>query len=291
MPLSSSSRHLSALRAAGILPVFSAGNYGPTEESGGYPANYPEAFAVGATDNSDAVASFSSRGANTCAAPPALFPALVAPGASIRTILPGNGYVTMSGTSFSAPHVAGALALLLSAKPGLTLQQQESILQSSAVDLGPAGPDNDYGYGRLDVLRAYGWLLNSATVGFAVTNLTASETSGTLPLTVTRTGGLAFPVSVNYAVSGGTAVAGVNYAPMSGTVYFAAGQVQQTIQVTVLQDYQIRPDLTLILGLSSPQIPGGNGVQTAAIDTAAYQMTLVIQNADRWLLHLPFVHK
>ena len=282
---------LTALRAAGILPVFSAGNYGPVAESSSFPANYPEAFAVGASDNADAVASFSSRGPNTCAAPPATFPALVAPGASIRTILPGSSYVTMSGTSFSAPHVAGALALLLSAKPGLSVQQQETILQSSAVDLGAAGPDNDYGYGRLDVQRAYGWLLNSATVGFAVTNLTAAETSGTLPITVTRAGGLAFPVSVNYAVSGGTAVAGVNYVPVSGTVSFAAGQAQQTIQVTVLQDYQIRPDLTLILGLSGPQIPGGNGVQTAAIDTTAFQMTLVIQNTDPWLLRLPFVHK
>ena len=68
----------------------------------------------------------------------------------------------MSGTSFAAPHVAGALALLLSALPqGIPLDYQRSALVNSAKDLGIAGPDNDTGYGRLDVLAAYQWLINN----------------------------------------------------------------------------------------------------------------------------------
>ena len=68
----------------------------------------------------------------------------------------------------AAPHVAGALALLLSAFPDLSADQQEAALESGAVDLGAAGLDNDFGYGRLDVLAAYSWLAVRRTSRFAV---------------------------------------------------------------------------------------------------------------------------
>jgi len=54
-----------------------------------------------------------------------------------------------------APHVAGAMALLLSAYPNPTVTEQETVLINSTVNRGPVGPDNDYGNGRLDVLAAY----------------------------------------------------------------------------------------------------------------------------------------
>ena len=150
---------LQALRLAGILPVFAAGNYGPNAPTSVSPANYPEAFAVGAINNSSQLYSYSSRGPSACGETQSVYPELVAPGVSIRTSDRYGFYTTATGTSLAAPHVAGALALLLSAYPNLTADQQRDALLTGAVDLGPAGPDNSYGYGRLDVQASYNWLL------------------------------------------------------------------------------------------------------------------------------------
>lgn len=146
-----------ALLAAGILPVFSAGNSGPNSSTDSSPANYPESFSVGAINNASTVATFSSRGPTTCGRPqPMLFPLVVAPGVNISVAAPGGAYAVYSGTSFSAPETAGVIALLLSAFPNLTPANQARAITSSAVDLGPIiGPDNDYGYGRVDALAAY----------------------------------------------------------------------------------------------------------------------------------------
>jgi serine protease AprX len=146
---------LQALRAAGILPVFAAGNGGPYANSSYSPSNNPSAFAVGATDNSDQIYAYSSRGPSACSGSTGPFPVLVAPGVNILTTGLYGTYTTDSGTSLSAPHVAGGLALLLSAYPNLTADGQESALIDSAVDLGPSGPDDTYGYGRLDLLAAF----------------------------------------------------------------------------------------------------------------------------------------
>jgi subtilisin family serine protease len=146
---------LQALRAAGIVPVFAAGNGGPGTATSRSPANNPEALAVGATDNADQIYVESSRGPSDCGEPTSVFPEIVAPGVGIRTTGRYGTYDVATGTSVAAPHVAGALALLLSADPNLTVAQQEAALMHSAVDLGLVGPDNTFGAGRLDVLAAY----------------------------------------------------------------------------------------------------------------------------------------
>jgi serine protease AprX len=96
-----------------------------------------------------------------------LKPDLVAPGVNVRSSYPGNRYASMSGTSMSSPHLAGAIALLWSAQPRLRGQvgTTETILFNSAshlvVSSGTCGgtsagdiPNNLFGYGRLDVLAA-----------------------------------------------------------------------------------------------------------------------------------------
>jgi len=155
---------LQSLRAAGILPIFAAGNGGPYSNSSFSPANNPAAFAVGAINNTNSIYNLSSRGPSTCGGSTGPFPELVAPGVSIKTTNLFQQYTNAySGTSYSAPHVAGGLALLLAVHPDLSALDQQQALIQSAVDLGVAGPDDTYGYGRLDILAAYNWLTVNPT--------------------------------------------------------------------------------------------------------------------------------
>ena len=159
---------LQSLRAAGILPLFAAGNGGPNGNTSYSPANNPSAFAVGATNNSDQIYALSSRGPSTCGGSVGPFPEIVAPGMNINTTDLGGFYHTDSGTSFAAPHVAGSLALLLSAYPGLDAGTQEQALINTALDLGASGPDDVFGYGRLDLLAAFNWLAPSPSVSVPI---------------------------------------------------------------------------------------------------------------------------
>jgi subtilisin family serine protease len=161
---------LRALRASGILPVFAAGNDGGTATpSDNSPANLPEAFAVGATANETQIAPFSSVGPSSCGGP---FPELVAPGVDVL----GFDGVPLTGTSYSAPHVAGALALLLQIAPQLTADEQAALLLQSARDLGAPGPDTTFGAGALDVEAAA--LLLSPALDFAPPALSGATHSG-----------------------------------------------------------------------------------------------------------------
>ena len=154
---------IEVLKAAGVAVVFSAGNRGPSGSTSEGPANNPEGFAVGAVDLFDGVANFSSRGPSACDG--SIYPEVVAPGVSVRTAdltlgaFP-DSYRVVSGTSAAAPHVAGAMALLISAYPNATVSDLEQALEQSAWDITAIGPDNDSGYGRIDVVAAGDWLAN-----------------------------------------------------------------------------------------------------------------------------------
>ncbi len=154
---------IAALKAAGIVLSFSAGNEGPYPASSISPANYAEGFAIGATDDTRTIASFSSRGPSACNA--RTYPEIVAPGVNVKTAdltLGGtfpDSYTYLSGTSFASAHVAGAMALILSADPLATVSELESALKYGAVPLGAGGKDNNYGYGLLDVVGAHDMLV------------------------------------------------------------------------------------------------------------------------------------
>ena len=137
---------LQALRAAGILPIFAAGTNVPIG-----PANTPDAFAVGALENDSILLLDSAHGPSSCLNTNLVYPQLVAPGADIHTTERSGAFTDATGTSLAAAHVSGALALLLSAHPKLSAADQAGLLMNTAVDLGARGPDNDFGYGRLDI--------------------------------------------------------------------------------------------------------------------------------------------
>jgi thermitase len=121
--------------------VMAAGNdaaYVPVNED-------PNVISVSGTTSSDTLASFTTTGP---------FVDLAAPGNEILTTGTQGTYLSVSGTSFSAPLVAGAAALLLSVNPALTPAQVEAFLKVSADDLGSAGYDTGYGFGRLNMGRA-----------------------------------------------------------------------------------------------------------------------------------------
>jgi len=147
------------LKSLNISVVFAAGNSGPAASTSLSPANYVDAFAVGATDEFSNVAFFSSRGPSTCEND--LFPDVIAPGVNVRTsnltfggAIP-NSYINANGTSFAAPHVAATIALIKSAQPGAVTDDITAAMRATAVDILPAGPDTDSGFGLLDAQAAY----------------------------------------------------------------------------------------------------------------------------------------
>ncbi len=153
---------LQALRAAGIVPVFADGNSGPAGSTSVSPANYPEALSVGATNANDTIYAFSSRGPAACGEPSGTYPDLVAPGVNIYTTERFGMYSVATGTSLAAPHVAGAIALLMSTGLASATTAEQALL-ATATDLGVAGADNVFGRGRIDTAAALGFVARHAT--------------------------------------------------------------------------------------------------------------------------------
>jgi thermitase len=125
----------------GAVVVAAAGNAGTTRRQ--YPAAYSNAIAVSATNQSDGLAYFSSRGD---------WVDLAAPGTNILSTSKSGGYGKKSGTSFSAPFVSGLAGLL--ASQGMSADSIRQRMQGSAKDLGPAGDDPRFGHGRIDADNA-----------------------------------------------------------------------------------------------------------------------------------------
>nr|BAD99234.1 SC protease [Bacillus sp. KSM-LD1] len=146
-----------AWRAADIYPVFAAGNTTLTNPGGpgsvAVPANYPESYAVGATDVNMNLGSFSLQGPSPYGE---MKPEVSAPGVNIRSATPGSNYQGgWNGTSMAAPHVAGAVALLKQVNSSLSIDEIAEILENTATPRTnaqyPEAPNNGFGHGIINV--------------------------------------------------------------------------------------------------------------------------------------------
>jgi serine protease AprX len=209
--------------AAGMISAVAAGNAGdfwgqllwPVPDNLGTPGKVPppwlhpdqtltggvsDVVTAGATDSTDNRADFSSIGPVSWESVSPWYdydyspgmglidPDLCAPGVSITSLQHSSntGYVggsTWSGTSMACPHVAGLFALMLSKNDALTPAQMDSIAETTALDLGTGGKDNDYGAGRIRALQA----VNAVPSGdvsppTAITDLTANYRQGCIVL-------------------------------------------------------------------------------------------------------------
>ncbi|MGE0879774.1 MAG: S8 family serine peptidase [Acidimicrobiia bacterium] len=143
-------------QSKGVVVVAAAGNQATSTEV--YPAAYSGVLSVAATDQSDALASFSNRGS---------WVRIAAPGVAILSSVPGGTYSgTWSGTSFAAPYVAGAAALLAAANPGMSANGVITQLERSADRI--SGTGTNFVSGRLNA----GAAVTTITSGYWVTSST-----------------------------------------------------------------------------------------------------------------------
>jgi subtilisin family serine protease len=145
--LASLTRAISDAFNQGTLVVAAMGNDGNGTVD--VPAALPHVLAVGASDLTGSRATFSNTGP---------WVDLVAPASQLVAPMPKaacpSGFGVVNGTSYAAPAVAGAAALLAQLRPTLTTEQRFEILRASAHDVAPDGRDDDTGYGLLDVQNA-----------------------------------------------------------------------------------------------------------------------------------------
>lgn len=134
--------------AAGVFVVCAAGNEGPTLDTVGYPAMYPDVVSVGAIDQNKKIASFSSRGNRVD---------ICAPGVDILSDYPPRNLAKLSGTSMACPFVAGVIALMVAKRRKYgsdsepkTAKEMIKKLRDTAIDAGPVGYDPAYGFGLIN---------------------------------------------------------------------------------------------------------------------------------------------
>lgn len=278
------------MKSKGGLVLVAAGNNGVEESIAPTTAMIP----VSATNSSDALTPWSSWGS---------FVAVSAPGQDIWTTTRGGGYQAWWGTSIASPVTAGVVALMMSAKPSLPASQIESLLYSTAVDLGPAGRDKQYGHGRVNALAA----VQAATAAtstadtqapsVAMTSPGASSTvSGTVSVAVNATDNVgvakvelrvngalvATDTSAPYTFAWNSANTANGMASLTATAFDTAGNAGTTaaLQVNVanLADV-VAPVVSFGSPVTGTRVSGNVTVRVSASDNAGASgitMTLAI---------------
>ncbi|HEX8118923.1 MAG TPA: Calx-beta domain-containing protein, partial [Pyrinomonadaceae bacterium] len=198
---------------------------------------------------------------------------------SIETV--SVNYATANGTASSPGDfnaASGTLtfpALTTSASVKVTVNGDLQVEPDETFTVGLSGPVNSF----LSRSQATGTIANDDGPGrlqFSAQSYSLSEDGGSALITVNRVSGLSGAVLINYATSDGTAAAGSDYAPTSGTLNFAEGEASKTFSVPVINDALNEPNETVNLTLSGPTGGASLGSPAAA--------TLTITNDDRPLV-------
>jgi thermitase len=129
----------------GTLLIAAAGNDGDATLN--YPAAYSEVVSVAATDNKDHRASFSNANSDV---------EIAGPGVDVESTYAGGLYMSLSGTSMATPHVAGVAAVIADLNPTANAATLRSKLDAAVDDIGAAGRDNNFGFGRVNLCKAAG---------------------------------------------------------------------------------------------------------------------------------------
>jgi subtilisin family serine protease len=162
---------IQVLYAAGIFFVKAAGNEGPACGTVTNPGQWPEVTAAGSFAQGDVISSFSSRGPVVIGHDTVIKPDIAAPGSNIRSSVPEDNYGYKDGTSMACPHVTGAVALIISARPDLAgrIDVLQMILKRAAEPVISAQcppyvdhPNDVWGWG---ILNAYDAVLAARTMG------------------------------------------------------------------------------------------------------------------------------
>ena len=258
-----------AWRAAGIIPVFSAGNAGPGCDSGGSPGDFLESFSVGATDVNDVIADFSSRGPSSFGK---VNPDVAAPGVLVLSSVPGDGYDdTFSGTSMAAPHVAGTLALMLSAELALIGDFESATLavRDTAVNIlddqcggdEDGDPNNVYGDGRIDAAAAVALVASGGTLAGTVTDLDTLDPIAGATVTASA-GGRDFSATTTsdgtyemFLAAGDYAVTAVSFGYAQSAAVLATIETDLTTVQDIALDALPRFDVTGVVTAASDGAP------------------------------------
>jgi subtilisin family serine protease len=246
-------------QARGGVVTVSAGNNAIFDSS----ADNPYLLTVGGTDSDDALASFSNTGNNID---------LAAPGVNIMTTATGGDYGSGTGTSFSAPVVAGVAALAISANPNLTGSQTQQILLESVDDLGAPGWDTSFGWGRVNAFNAVHAAAAApggdtvAPVASVTAPAPGAIVSGVVGVTVDGTDNIGVTrvdLYVNEALTGTSATATAGFAwdttalvngsyTLTVRAYDGAGNVGTSAAVTVLVQNAVADTTPPAVQITSP---------------------------------------
>ncbi len=260
-------------RAAGHVFVAAAGNASSNNDTtANYPSNYnyDNVVAVASTDRYDQLSSFSNYGATTVD--------LAAPGSSILSTTPNNTYSTYSGTSMATPHVAGAVALLWSAEPGLSYSQVISRIKSSVDVLSSLSGKVATG-GRLNVAKALGTSAPDTSgprVSAAVPNGVTSVSSVrvTFSESINATTFTAADIANFTGPNGAVAVGGVQVVAGSNNTQFNVTFAAQT--AAGAYQFDLGPNVSDAAGNLMDQ--NGNGAGGQAAD--AYHVAFTVSTTS-----------
>ena len=229
-PLSTAVDNAVSLGTTFCIAAGNSGNYNTI----GSPGTARSAITVGATDMTDLIASFSSKGPNTIIG--AIKPEVVAPGVDINSTITNGGYASYNGTSMATPHVAGLVALLKQLHPTWTSEQMKSALVTTAKVL-PSQSVFAQGGGRIQSLEA------AKATSFAVPSLLsfgaidASQSVYTASKTITVTN--THSTGQTYHLSFGTPISGITFTNMNG-FSLSPGQ-SKTVTITMSVDNAVVP--------------------------------------------------